>query len=143
MTYTTDVFERTARALPRAQFAHWLLRLPLALVLLQQGYDKFPLSADAAAGFGVPFALWAMAAVGEIAVGILLLVGGLMRGALGDLMTRIAGAGVAAIVAGVLYVAYWAPPLDLLMFNQFHLLLMAAGLYLALMGTGHNRDSAD
>jgi uncharacterized membrane protein YphA (DoxX/SURF4 family) len=103
--------------------------------LLQQGFDKFPLSADMAAGFGVPFVLWVMAAAGEIAVGVLLLAGGLLRGATGDLVTRIAGAGTAAIVAGVLYVAYWAPPLELLMFNQFHLLLLAGGLYLALTGT--------
>jgi putative oxidoreductase len=135
MAYTTDMIERTSRALPHGTYAHWLLRLPLALVLLQQGFDKFPLSADMAAGFGVPFVLWVMAAAGEIAVGVLLLAGGLLRGATGDLVTRIAGAGTAAIVAGVLYVAYWAPPLELLMFNQFHLLLLAGGLYLALTGT--------
>ncbi|WP_322888839.1 MULTISPECIES: hypothetical protein [unclassified Yoonia] len=135
MAYTTDMIERTSRALPRGTYAHWLLRLPLALVLLQQGYDKFPLSADMAAGFGVPFVLWALAAIGEVGVGILLLVGGFLRGATGDLITRIAGAGLAAIIAGVIYVAYWAPPLELLMFNQFHLLLLAGGLYFALTGT--------
>jgi putative oxidoreductase len=136
MTFPADLFDRLARTLPHATFAHWFLRLPLALVLLQQGFDKFPLSAETAAGFGVPFLLWALAATGEIAVGVMLIAGGLLRGALGNLVTRIAGAGAAMIVAGVIYVAYWAPPLDLLLFNQFHLVLMAAGLYLALTGTG-------
>jgi hypothetical protein len=51
-------------------------------------------------------------------------------------VTRVAGAGAAAIVAGVIYVAYWAPPLDLLMFNQFHLILMALGMFFALHGNG-------
>jgi len=136
MAYASDIFERTARALPQVNFAHWLLRLPLAAVALQQGMSKFPLSADAASGFGLPLALWGLAAIGEIAVGVMLILGGLIRGGSGDLMTRLAGAGLAVIVAGVIYVAYWAPPLDLLMFNQFQLLLLGGGLYLALAGRG-------
>ncbi|MFN4058599.1 MAG: DoxX family protein [Roseinatronobacter sp.] len=134
MAYTSDVFVRTSRALPRGTHAHWLLRLPLALVLVQQGIDKFPLSADAAAGFGLPFALWALAAVGEIGAGALLIVAGFLRGALGNLLTRIAGAGLAVIVLGVLFVAYGGTPADWVIFNQFHLLLMAGGLYFALTG---------
>ncbi len=134
MTTATDFIGRTARSLPSPGFAHWLIRLPLIIVLVQQGMDKFPLSAEAAAGFGVPFALWIMAATGEIAVALMLVAGGVLRGSAGDLITRLAGAGAAAIVAGVLYVAYWAPPMDLILFNQFHILLMCAGLYLALSG---------
>jgi putative oxidoreductase len=134
MTDTTHFLDRTAHALPRAAFAHWLLRLPLAGVLLQYGIGKFPLSEAEAAGFGVPLALWALAGLGEIGAGLLLILGGVLRGGAGDLVTRLAGAGIAVIVASVLYVAYWAPPLDLLMFNQFHLLLLAGGLYFALAG---------
>lgn len=136
MASTFDVLDRTARALPRASFAHWLVRLPLAGVLLQYGLDKFPLSPEAAEGFGVPYPLWILAAVGEVAVAVLLVAGGLLRGGLGDLATRLAGAGAAVIVAGVLYVVYWAPPLDLLLYNQFHMMLLAAGLYFALAGNG-------
>lgn len=134
MANAFDVIDRTARALPRATSAHWFLRLALGWVLLRYGSGKFPLAAEDAAGFGVPFVLWALAAVGEIAVALLLVAGGLLRGGLGDLVTRLAGAGAAVIVAGVVYVAYWAPPLDLLLFNQFHLLLFACGLFFALAG---------
>lgn len=134
MANASDVFDRTARALPRATSAHWLLRLSLGWVLLNYGSGKFPLAAEDAAGFGLPFALWALAAVGEISVALMLVAGGLLRGGLGDLITRIAGAGAAVIVAGVVYVAYWAPPLDLLLFNQFHLLLFACGLFFAFAG---------
>jgi putative oxidoreductase len=140
MTIASDVFARTTRALPRAQFAHWLLRLPLAGVLLQYGFGKFPLNPAEAEGFGVPLALWALAGAGEIAVGLMLLAGGLLRGWPGDLVTRLAGAGIAVIVASVVYIAYWAPPLDLLLFNQFHLLLLSGGLYFALAGTGTAAD---
>lgn len=135
MDHAFALINRTARALPRFGFAHWFLRLPLAGVLMQNGVQKFPLSAAEAEGFGLPFFLWAMAAGGEVVVAILLVLGGLLRGAAGDLVTRLAGAGAAAIVAGVIYVAYWAPPLELLMFNQFHLMLLAGGLFLALQGS--------
>ena len=134
MTTMTALIDRTARLLPRTPAAHWLVRLPLAGVLLQNGVQKFPLVPEMAEGFGVPFALWALAAVGEIAVALMLVAGGLLRGAAGEVVTRLAGAGAAVIVAGVIYVAYWAPPLDLLMFNQFHLLLICCGAYLALSG---------
>lgn len=141
MTDMTAVLDRAAglldglaRRLPRAAFAHWLIRLPLAGVLLRYGIDKFPLSADVAAGWGVPLTLWALAGLGEIAAALMLLAGGLLRGAAGDLVTRAAGAMAALIVAGVVVVAYWAPPLDLLLFNQFHILLICCGLYLALSG---------
>jgi putative oxidoreductase len=142
MANASDFFDRTARALPRGAHAHWLIRLPLAGVLLQNGLNKFPLDPGMAEGFGVPYVLWIMAAVGEVAVAALLVVGGVLRAALGDLVTRIAGAGAAMIVAGVIYVAYWAPPLDLLMFNQFHLILLAAGLFFALRGNGSDTPAA-
>jgi uncharacterized membrane protein YphA (DoxX/SURF4 family) len=142
MANTFDLIDRTARVLPRPSFAHWLVRLPLAAVLLQYGFDKFPLSADVAAGFGVPVALWALAGLGEIVVGLMLIAGGVLRGAMGDLLTRVAGAGAAVIVAGVIVVAYWAPPLELFLFNQFHLLLLSCGLYLALAGRGTREAGA-
>jgi uncharacterized membrane protein YphA (DoxX/SURF4 family) len=136
MTNVADFVGRTTRALPRLPFAHWLLRLPLAGVLMQYGLDKFPLDAAQAAGFGVPLGLWGLAGLAEIGAALLLLAGGLLRGPLGELMTRAAGAGIAVIVASVVYIAYWAPPLDLLLFNQFHLMLLAVGLYFALAGNG-------
>jgi uncharacterized membrane protein YphA (DoxX/SURF4 family) len=138
---TLSVIDRVSRALPRLSAAHWLLRLPLAGVLLQYGIDKFPISSAEAAGFGVPVALWTLAALGAIAVGLLLIAGGVLRGSLGDVATRLAGAGAALIVFGVLYVADWAPPLDMLLFNQFQILLLANGLFLALAGNAAGRET--
>ncbi|MCC5955580.1 MAG: hypothetical protein JJU07_05715 [Natronohydrobacter sp.] len=134
MANVTDFIDRATRSLPRAAHADWFLRLPLVLVLLQYGLDKFPLSADAAAGFGLPLALWALAAIGELSMAALLVASGVLRNRAGDVLTRLAGAGTALIIMGVLIVAYWAPPLDLLLFNQFHILLLSAGLYLAFSG---------
>lgn len=134
MTSLPDRLDRFARALPSPGIAHWLIRVPLALVLLQYGFDKFPLVPAAAAGFGVPLWAWALAGIGEIGVAVLTLAGGLMQGARGDLVTRVAGYLAFVIVAAVVVVAYWAPPLDLILFNQFHIMLMASGLYLGFVG---------
>ncbi len=121
---------------PKTRHADWFLRLPLAAVMLQYGLDKFPLSADAAAGWGLPLWAWTLAGVGELAVAFLLIASGLLASLKGNafaaILTRVAGLVAAIIVAGVIIVAYWAPPLDLLMFNQFHLMLLGASLYLAL-----------
>lgn len=132
MAYVSDMIDRTARVLPQTHHADWLLRLPLALVLLQYGLDKFPLSPEVAAGWGLPLFLWGVAGAAEIGVALMLVAGGMLRNRLGELVTRLAGAGAALIVVGVIIVAYWAPPLDLFLFNQFHILLLCAGLYLAL-----------
>lgn len=120
---------------PQTRHADWLLRLPLAAVMLQYGLEKFPLSADAAAGWGLPFWAWALAGVGELTVAVLLIASGILAAVststIATLLTRLTGFAAAIIVAGVIVVAYWAPPLDLLMFNQFHILLLGASLYLA------------
>jgi hypothetical protein len=102
--------------------------------MIQQGLMKFPLSAADAAGVGVPFVLWAMSGLGQVLAAAGLIVGGLLVNRLGDIITRLAGFAVAAVVAGVLVVVYWAPVTDLMATNQFHLLLLAGGLFFLLRG---------
>jgi uncharacterized membrane protein YphA (DoxX/SURF4 family) len=124
----------TVRRLPELWHAHWLLRLPLALVMFQQGMMKFPLSAADAAGVGVPFILWALSAIGQLLAAAGLLVGGVLINRLGDIVTRLAGLAVASVVAGVLVAVYWAPITSMVATNQFHLLLLAGGLFFLLRG---------
>lgn len=124
----------TLRPLPELWHAHWLLRMPLALVMIHQAMMKFPLSADDAAAYSLPFFLWAMSAYGELLAAAGLVVGGLLSNRFGDIVTRLAGFAIAAIVAGVLVVVYWAPITDLVITNQFHLLLLAGGLFFLLRG---------
>ncbi|MEM6355583.1 MAG: hypothetical protein AAF844_07850 [Pseudomonadota bacterium] len=133
MTAVTMIL-RASQDLPALLWAHWLLRLPLALIIFQQGAAKTPITAEDAASYGLPLAAWALAAFGEMAAGIGLVAGGFVRGWQGDLMTRLAGAALASIVVGVLIVVYWAPPLEILLYNQFHLLLLLGGLFFAFRG---------
>lgn len=129
-----DTFIRTGRTLPDLAGAHWLLRIALSAFIAYQGYIKFPLLAADAEGFGVPYTLWILAALGEIGAGMALIVGGFSRTWIGDLATRTGGAVLALIVASVLVVVYWAPLIDLFIGNQFQILLLIGGLYFALRG---------
>ena len=62
--------------IPEFCFSHWLLRIPLAIVFIQQGLSKFPISVDDASAFDLPYIVWWFAAYGELGAGIGLLVGG-------------------------------------------------------------------
>ena len=55
--------------------------------------------------------------------------GGLINLA-GDVLTRLAGFAIAAVVAGVIYMFYWGSFYSM----QYHLLLLAGGLYFMLRG---------
>ncbi|MEM9012637.1 MAG: hypothetical protein AAGE18_15520 [Pseudomonadota bacterium] len=110
--------------------AHWFLRLPLAAIILNEGVTKFPDLAAGAAAFGLPLFLWVLVALGEIAAGAGLLVGGAIRNRFGDLITRASGLVIAGIVAGVILLVYLGPWTGM----QFHLMLLAGGLFFMLRG---------
>ncbi|MEM9781557.1 MAG: hypothetical protein AAF899_03680 [Pseudomonadota bacterium] len=131
---TVTMIARASQGIPAVNTAHWLIRLPLAAIILQQGLQKSPIDAADAEAFGLPVALWGLAALGEVIAGAALIAGAVIRSWIGDLMTRAAGAAIAAIVTGVLVVAYPAPLGDILLYNQFHVLLLVGGLFFALRG---------
>ncbi|MEM9813420.1 MAG: hypothetical protein AAF913_12180 [Pseudomonadota bacterium] len=125
---------RSAPALPDIRAAHWILRALMAAIIIREGVAKAPITAEGAEAFGVPLILWGMAAFGEIVAGSLLLIGGAIRTRTGDLMTRAGGLFLAVIVASVIAVVYWAPPVELFLYNQLHLMLLTGGLYFAFRG---------
>ena len=87
--------------LPDLSLSHVLLRLPLAIVFLQQGLSKFPVDPAVGAAFGLPLLVWWVVCYGEIAAGAGLLIGALatlprlrdipLVAELGDLITRLSG----------------------------------------------------
>ncbi|MEL6609664.1 MAG: DoxX family membrane protein [Pseudomonadota bacterium] len=119
-------------------WAHWFLRLPLAAIIFNQGWMKLPDLAGQAESNAIPVVLFAMAAIGEILGAAALIVGGIVKslnpGGLinlaGDVLTRLAGFAIAAVVAGVIYMFYWGSFYSM----QYHLLLLAGGLYFMLRG---------
>ncbi|MCW4152142.1 DoxX family protein [Halomonas sp. 18H] len=125
-----------------ASWSHWLLRIAIAGVFLYTGVDKF--AGSGIQGFaqvmGLPFLIALAAALGEIAAGVLVLLGGLIKGDFGSLVTRLAGLIAVCILLGAIFMEHWGQwhfmasathPLGGMMF-QVTLALMA--LYLVAKG---------
>jgi len=120
--------------------SHWLIRIPLIVVFLQQGLAKWPIDAETAASFELTLLVWTFVVLGEIGAGVGLIVGGLLSHTknwlkeLGDLITRFSGITMASIMTGVIWISepdsFW----DVILYDNFHVLLWVGGMYFALRG---------
>ena len=124
--------------LPEFCMSHWLLRIPLVVVFLQQGFQKIPVTMEGAESFDLPFIVWWFAAYGEIGAGFGLLIGGIMMYSwwswIGDLLTRFSGFVIGCIMTGVIWVGEPASLMDVILYDNLHVLLWVGGLYFALRG---------
>jgi len=133
------------KVLPDFSWSSLLLRVPLAVVFIQQGFNKLPFDPTGGEAFGLPGLVWWVVVYGEIAAGIGLLVGGITSmfgiskikfvAELGDLITRFSGITMCCITTGVIWVVTKPNSLwDVVLHDNFHLFLWAGGLYFALRG---------
>ena len=134
MSHFVKTIESFSNSLPEFCKAHWLLRLPIAIIFFQQGISKFPLSFDDAYSYDIPFILWSAAAISEIAVSFAIIFGGLLRNVMGDLISRFAGLASVFILMGVIITTNWSPILDIILYDHIHVLLLVCGLVFALRG---------
>lgn len=131
--------------LPDFSLSHILLRIPLAIVFIEQGLSKFPFDSATGLAMGIPALVWWLVCYGEVAVGAGLLVGGLATmprikdipaiAVAGDLLTRFSGIVMCCIVTGVIWTVI--KPESLLTFiltDYLHFSLWAGGLYFGLRG---------
>lgn len=131
--------------LPDLSFSHLLLRIPLALIFIQQGLAKMPFDAGGGEAFGISALVWTVVVLGEIGAGVGLLVAAMatLPGArdntviavLGDMLTRFCGITMCCIATGVIWTVI--KPQDFLAFvatDYMHVSLWAGGLYFALRG---------
>ncbi len=126
--------------------SHWLLRIPLAIVFIQQGFSKLPVTVEGAESFDLPYIVWWFAAYGEIGAGIGLLVGGIMTKPwlpilercyipdIGDALTRFSGITICSIMTGVIWVGQPDSFLDVILYDNLHVFLWVGGLVFALRG---------
>ena len=125
--------------IPEFYLSHWLLRIPLIIVFIQQGLSKLPVTLEDAQSFDLPYIVWWFAAYGELGAGIGLLVGGLMMYSwwswIGDLLTRFSGFVIGCIMTGVIWVGEPESLMDVILYDNLHVLLWVGGLYFALRGT--------
>ena len=115
----------------------WLLRIPLAIVFLQQGLSKLPIAVEDAQVFELPMLVWVFVVLGELGAGIGLIVGGLIQRlwtTIADMVTRFSGVVIGCIATGVIWVGQPDNLIDVLLYDNLHVFLWAGGLFFALKG---------
>jgi len=125
--------------IPEFCMTHWLIRIPLIVVFLQQGFAKWPIDAETAAAFELTLLVWTFVVLGEIGAGVGLVVGGLMDYVkrlkeFGDLITRFSGIVITGIMTGVIWMSEPESFTYVLLYDNFHVLLWVGGMYFALRG---------
>ena len=131
--------------LPDFNLSHILLRIPLAIVFIEQGLSKFPFDPAMGAAMGINALVWWFVCYGEVAAGVGLLIGGLATlprikdnhivAVAGDMLTRFSGIVMCCMITGVIWTVI--KPESLLTFiltDYMHFSLWAGGLYFALRG---------
>ena len=133
-------------SIPEFCLSHWLLRIPLAIVFLQQGFSKLPFSLEDAEAFDLPGLVWWFVIYGEIGAGVGLLVGGIMTKPwlpilercyipdIGDALTRFSGITICSIMTGVIWVGQPDSLMDVILYDNLHVFLWVGGLVFALRG---------
>ena len=136
------------KRIPDFCLRHWLRRIPLAIVFLQQGISKLPFSLDDADSWELPYLVWWFVVYGEIGAGIGLIFSGIMVSKiagdyiwdfwiqnLGDLLTRFSGIVMCCIVTGVIWISEPASFWDVILYDNLHVFLWVGGLFFALRGS--------
>ena len=126
--------------IPEFCMSHWLLRIPLIIVFIQQGISKYPVNIEDAQSFELPFLVWWFVVYGELGSGFGLLVGGIFQvldnklSIIGDMITRFSGFTIGSIMTGVIWIGKPESFLDVILYDNFHVILWFGGLYFALRG---------
>ena len=132
----------TVKNIPEFCLSHWLLRIPLAVIFIQQGLMKFPLDIAEAESYGLSYLTWWFVAHGELGAGLGLIVGGLLNlkfytfiRNFGDIITRFSGFTIGCITTGVIWIGDPESFIDILLYDNLHVLLWVGGLFFALRGS--------
>ena len=138
MKKLNNVLESIAK--PMIPIAPWLLRLGLGTSFILHGIGKLPLPPEKmvtwfeSMGYMYPELVTSLVAIGEIAAGVGIILGGLISGHIGNLISRLSGGAVVGIMIGAIVIAHsdWLITKKLFMSEQIFLLIL--GLYFSIKG---------
>ncbi len=128
-----SILQKISERLPEFCLSHWLFRIPLAIIFIQQGLSKIPVTIEGAESFDLPYIVWWFAAYGELGAGIGLIVGGVLNidklwPYVGDLLTRFCGITICCIMTGVIWVGEPESLMDVYCFPSRTIFLCAPEL---------------
>jgi putative oxidoreductase len=133
------------QVLPDFDWSHILLRLPLAVMFIQQGMSKLPFNPAVGSAMGLSELTWFVVIAGQLGAGVGLLAGGILSlyrirdlpfaAEIGDLITRLSGITMACIMTGIIWVVLKPQSLWLFVTTDYmHFSLWVGGVYFALRG---------
>jgi len=112
----------------------WLLRLGLGVAFFLHGFEKFPLPPESMTnwftklGFAFPELTTSAVAIGEVGGGLGIILGGLVKGHVGNIITKVSGGAVVVIMIGAFTIAHsdWFFTSRLFMSEQIFLFILGS-----------------
>jgi len=119
---------------PMAPTSIWLLRLGLGVAFFLHGFEKFPLPPESMTnwftklGFAFPELTTSAVAIGEVGGGLGIILGGLVKGHVGNIITKVSGGAVVVIMSGAFIIAHsdWFFTSRLFMSEQIFLFILGS-----------------
>jgi uncharacterized membrane protein YphA (DoxX/SURF4 family) len=113
--------------------APWLIRFGLGIAFTLHGLGKFPLPPQGLSNFLGP-SLASLVAVSELVAGLILIIGGFIKGPMGNLATRFAGGTIVIVMVNAFALAHRDWFITTKLFTSEQIFLFLIGLYFVLKG---------
>lgn len=144
MKRLNNYFEKISR--PIAPISFWLLRFGLGIAFFLHGYEKFPLPPEKMTnwftklGFAFPELTTSAVALGEVGAGVGIILGGLVKGHVGNIITKVSGGAVVVIMSGAFIIAHSNWFFTARLFTSEQIFLFILGSFFLIRG--NNNESA-
>ena len=137
MESLNNFLEKLAK--PLSGVADWIIRLGLGISFFLHGFGKLPLDETGGLASNLGYITALMVAWGEVLAGLGIILGGLVSGVIGNLLTRISGGAIGVIMIGAILLAHsnWGiffGERGSVLFASEQLFLLLLGTYFAIKG---------
>ena len=129
---------------PCRSIALWPIRLTLGATFLIHGSGKLMMPAMAAM-MGLSEPIWYVVGLAEVAGGAGFILGGILSGATGTLVTRLAGLAIIPVMLGAIFMVHWgqwsfmASETHPAGGMEYQVLILAVSIYALITGFAQNK----